>query len=196
MFLNLKKYLEEFENNNALSIVGPFYDKYYNFSEPVVFVDRGVEFKNESSGFSVGDGDSTNKNLNELLNPEKNFSDLSYVLVNIPNNFKEINLLGFLGGRRDHELINFAECHQFLKSKTQTKVIFENKVLALSRGDWSLDIKGLFSVFLFEKAEISLNGKCKYPSNKLKELSSHGLSNVGNGEIQFKSSSPFFIFFN
>ena len=109
----LTKYLKE--NKGPLTIVGPLYIGEADFKEPVLFIDGGSRFRNSPEGLSLGDNDSSIGELDILLSPDKDFSDLSYALRNIPSHYKEIHLQGFLGGRKDHEIINMGEVQNFLK---------------------------------------------------------------------------------
>lgn len=197
--VNLSGYLQKFKTD-ILYLIGPFYDGSQISAEPIVYVDRGVQFRKNNAGWSVGDGDSADAELDEFLNPKKDYSDLAYVLRNIPPHYVNIHLCGFLGERRDHEIMNLAEAHSFLKNVANaTRVHFDKKVTALSRGTWALEASGSFSLFAFDSVKLALDGNCEY---KIKEptvfraLSSHGLSNSGHGKIEVTCNSPVFIFFN
>lgn len=191
--MNLEKYLAQFKSNSKLYLIGPLYDEEAIFKEPVIFVDGGGQYQKSEEGFIVGDGDSSEIQMDEKLSEEKDISDLGYALSQIEG-FSELLLLGFLGKRKDHELMNLAEVHRFLKGKSQVKASFDNKVIALSTGEWKLDIMGTFSLFAFESIELTMSGECKYSiDTTLKELSSHGLSNEGNGEIVINTNGPVFV---
>lgn len=200
--MNISQYLELWArqmSHGKIQIVGPFFDESSKLQEPLIFVDAGVRFRIGAIGFSAGDGDSTSIPMDEELNPTKDFSDLSFVLKNLPQHFCDIQLLGFLGHRNDHQLMNWAEAHRVLKSRTvqPTKIQFDQSVFAVSQGNWKLNIHGLFSLFSFEETELILNGACEYlvtAGQKFQPRSSQGLSNVGHGDIQMKVSEPIFIF--
>lgn len=194
--MDIKNYLASQQTNKAINIIGPLFQGVNDFKEPVVYVDGGAKYKRDNKGFSVGDGDSFSGRLDESLPTDKDYSDLSYVLKNIPPYFEIINLLGFLGGRKDHELINLAEVHMFLgNSSTRRRVSFDQEIIAFSAGKWSFSIEGIFTLFAFEKNEIKLDGKCKYPIEKeLAPLSSHGLSNIGSGNVHLENNAAVFIF--
>ncbi len=196
--MNIKKYLVQFPQTNELNIVGPLYEKPENLKGPIIFVDGGAGARIQEEGFSVGDGDSFIGELDEVLPKEKDFSDLAFVLRNIPSYVNELKLFGFLSGRRDHELVNFAEIHSFLKNcPTPTKVYFDKDVIAFSKGTWNVEVDGIFTLFAFEEIEVKLSGDCKYPiAKKLKPLSSEGLSNIGTGKITFINNAPLFLFLN
>lgn len=194
--MNIKSYFSNFQTHKELNIIGPLFDGYNQLHEPVIYVDGGTKAKLENGGFSIGDGDSFFEELDEYLPKEKDYSDLSYVLDTIPSHFEVINLLGFLGERKDHELINLAEVHRFLTNISKSKkVIFDQEIIAFSAGEWSLPISGTFTLFAFDDINIQLSGSCKYHIlKKLKPLSSEGLSNIGDGLINFKNDAPVFLF--
>lgn len=198
--MDLKTYLNQF-NEPSLELIGPFYEGGDLHSEPVVFVDGGVKFKNNSRGFSVGDGDSAPLELDQKLNTEKDFSDLAFVLAHIPDPYSLIRAQGFLGHRKDHEIMNLAEVHRFMSTrKTSTRLFFENKIHAYSKGSWAIELHACFSLFAFAPLELKLSGDCDYKIDNayqtLRELSSHGLSNRAFGKIEIQCSAPVFLFIN
>ncbi|MFN8791461.1 MAG: hypothetical protein ACK5Y2_08410 [Bdellovibrionales bacterium] len=198
--MTLHEYLSGTSGSQTLWIVGPFYNERSHYSEPVVFVDRGVFFRKHQEGVSVGDGDSAGQKLQHQLESTKDLSDLAFVLENIPDHFERLILLGFLGARRDHELMNLAEAHRCLKRSSRSRtVLFDQSVQALSKGKWSLQIQGTFSIFAFEPVELFLLGDCRFPlqpPSQLRALSSHGLSNQGFGTVKIETSGPLFLFLN
>jgi thiamine pyrophosphokinase len=167
-------------------------------TEPIVYVDGGSSARqSHKEGFSVGDGDSFAGELDEKLPTNKDYSDLAYVFQNSINRFQEINLIGFLGGRRDHELINIGEACSFLNEQTiKTKISFGSEVIVLSKGIWEININGLFSVVSFSSQKILLSGACKYQieNSLLKSVSSHGLSNEGHGQVKLECEEALVIF--
>ena len=194
---NLADYLEKYKAAKELTVVGPLFEGEAKFSEPVVFVDGGSRYRTRDIGFRVGDGDSSCGELDMKLNAEKDFSDLAFVFTRVGGFFGRIRLLGFLGGRRDHELINLAEAHSFLQARKSTQLSFDERVRGYSAGEWTLQVEGLFSLFAFAEAHVKLSGACRYPiaDGTLKPLSSHGLSNVGHGEVHLACRGPVFLFF-
>ena len=200
------QYIEKLSNSPEVTLIGPLYTKGpEGFDHPHVFVDRGIIFKDEFAeraqdnywDFSVGDGDSSPLELDLTLNPDKDFSDLSFALSLLPKGLKKLNLWGFLGGRRDHEMINLGEVHHALLNRFPGAVVyFEDKILA-KNGALEVNIKGTFSLVVLENTEVKMEGNLEYPLpdfTSLKPLSSHGLSNVGRGLIKIDSKGPYFIF--
>ena len=200
------QFVQKLNNCPVVTLIGPLYEKGADsLDHPHIFVDRGAVFREEFKqnakdnywDFSVGDGDSSPIELDLTLNPDKDFSDLSFALSLLPKDLKQLNLWGFLGGRRDHELINFGEVHQaLLKNITEAVISFDDKILAKS-GSLEVNIKGTFSLVVFEKTEVKMEGNLKYPLpdfTALRPISSLGLSNLGTGLIKFDSKGPYFIF--
>lgn len=196
--MDLNSYLQR-HDGPEIFLVGPFYKREISLTkEPTIYVDRGANYRTGTDGFTIGDGDSSNVELDQLLNPQKDYSDLSFVLKNLPDKFSLIHLYGFLGGRKDHEIMNLAEVHSCLKrSKTPKTVFLDKEVTVYSAGRWTLFIEGLFSLFAFETTKTTLTGKCKYKienTSTLNPLSSHGLSNLGRGEINLACDNPIVLF--
>jgi len=194
--LEIKKRLSSVEE---LCLIGPLVTNYRPKKMPHLLVDGGIKIKNKLKNiphWSIGDGDSTKKRLDVLLNKEKDYSDLKAALDCIPSSIKCLYLRGFLGGRKDHELINFGEVHYFLKNKKHVSVHFSNKIKAYSAGEYQLNIKGTFSIIVFEPTKIGIKGDVKYPLRKkgLTPLSSLTLSNEGTGIVNIDSNGPFYIF--
>ena len=198
--MTLKEYIAAHGHETHLTLVGPLVDAERRFNEPVIFVDGGAKCRRGNEGITVGDGDSSARHMDEKLNPDKDLSDLAHTLDAIEDYFDELHTYGFLGGRKDHELINLAEIQSLLRKRTDPlKVKCNEEIVAVSKGEWTFTIEGIFSLFLFEAGNLTLTGACKYPiggKNPLHSLTSHGLSNEGNGEIVLICSGPVFIFLN
>ena len=192
----LEKYLEEFSHESTLYIIGPLASEISVNTLPLIFVDGGARFRKGAEGISLGDGDSFEGELDLKLNKNKDFSDLSFALKHIPQHFSEIHLIGFLGERRDHELMNLGEVSLFMKTRTgETKVFFDTSIIAFASGSYKIEHAGTFSLFGFEDSDLSVAGDCDYPfKGELRGLSSHGLSNIGSGEISILTSRPLFFF--
>lgn len=198
-YSTLVEYLNNFTDTHQITLIGPLNPQPSDWKEPCVFVDGGTKFRtNTQFGFAVGDGDSAPLPLDQFLSPDKDFSDLQYVLANIPQHFQKINLWGFMGGRLDHQLMNFSEVHLFLKNRENCVVYFDSNILAYSKGCWNFSFNGTFSLFCFEPTNVNLNGDCYYPLDQLplRHLSSHGLSNQANGKVLLENDHPVFLFLN
>lgn len=174
-------------------------------ADAIMAVDGGLSFA-PNADFWVGDGDSSPPSLALpehflKLSPDKDISDFK-VSLDLLGEAKIIHLWGFLGGRRDHELAIIGECHDFLKSHPQCHLKFYEKgVLAgvfFPEGSGKLDHKGGFSLFTLECSQISLTGDIRYSLPDpvtLTPFSSHGISNISQGSIFYKSQAPLLFLF-
>lgn len=199
--INWQNFLKRLAGHNEVTVVGPLAQKREQWPDPTIFVDGGSRHQsNNQTQFSVGDGDSSFHQVDHLLPSEKDFSDLAYVFKFLPDNLKRVAMVGFLGGRRDHEMINLGETHHFLKSRPQpTEVDIDWTICAFSAGLWHLQFTGLFSLIAFEEALVRLTGSCRYKLEKptlLPTVSSLGLSNESNGLVEIETNRPVFIFKN
>lgn len=200
-----KRFLADIATAPQVFVVGPMLQGTHHATGPTVYVDGGEQFRDtfDPAGniptISVGDGDSTATPLDKILPKQKDYSDLAFVLHNLPPTVRHLELLGFMGGRPDHQLVNFGEVHKFLKTKTArfTTVRFDETVVAFCGGGFDLELHQDFSVVAFESTPLVITGDCKYLVPKpyhLQAVSSVGLSNEGFGKVHFDSVGPCFIF--
>lgn len=198
-----QQFLTDIRKATIVTLVGPLYGKIHTPATPTVYVDAGAHFRafdatNNYAEVSVGDGDSAETPLDEKLPEEKDYSDLAFVLRHLPKSVEHVDLLGFLGGSRDHEVINFGEIHHFLKGSTRFRSArFDDLVVAFAGGKLSMEIHGRFSIVVFEKASVQITGSCTYPladPTPIPELSSMGLSNMGFGTVFVDCTAPCFLF--
>ncbi len=193
----LHAYLDAHKENPRFAVVGPLCAIHKRFADPVIFVDGGSIRREGNEGICVGDGDSSTIPMDMQLDPQKDFSDLSFALDLLPEGVKEVTLDGFLGGRRDHELFNLGEVFHFLcRRDSPCAVFFDREIAAVTKGRWRLAIDGLFSLMAVEKSCVNLSGDCEYqinPSQEVTPLSSFGLSNIANGEISIETNNPIFV---
>jgi len=199
--MTIDTYFSRYLDHSEITLVGPMHPSNTCFDDPVIFVDGGSKYRKNMEGYLIGDGDSyIGGKLDQLLNPDKDFSDLAYVLHRLTNNFSYVKLQGFLGGRRDHELFNFGETHNLLKCRdSSTMLKFDDSVVAVSEGHWQFEITELFSIAVIQSTAIKLTGKCQYQCLQEKlfhPLSSHGLSNRGFGTIYLNCQGPVFVLFD
>lgn len=194
MLNRIKNYLNE--NASVIHIVGPLTQSFDSDpNEPTLFIDGGTKFKKDY-GFSLGDNDSFQGELDYKLPKDKDFSDLQFALTLIPSQTETVYLHGFLGGRKDHELINLGEVAHFLFERNESKVVFDDRITAYSQGFWEFELQNTFTLFSFHENTLSLTGECKYQLIKqsLKPFSSHGLSNEAEGKISLHNSAPLYFF--
>lgn len=190
---------EKLEACEFVTLVGPLHSGPHTAQRPTIYVDGGSHFQTPSTKFptiSIGDGDSSPSKLDEVLPSEKEYSDLAYVLNHLPVSIRKVELLGFLGGRKDHELLVLGEVHRYLKGRPYcTQALFADQIVAFSHGELELAIQGTFSVVAFSPGPVEISGDCRYHhSGMLPALSSLGLSNEGSGAVHFHSQEPCFIF--
>lgn len=197
--MTIEKYLSGFKNSRQITLVGPLYEihDHVQVEEPVIFVDGGARLRQSAEGIVVGDGDSFGGTMDVLLKADKCFSDLAFALAHIPHTFCQVKLIGFLGGRRDHELFNIGESHHFLRTrKLPTTIDFDHEIIGYSCGHWQFERMGGFSVVVVEETQLIITGDCRYTCpqpTRFIPLSSFGLSNVGTGTITIKCDGPVFI---
>ena len=214
-----KIFVENLKLSKEIFIIGPLFTKSLKISNKqssFLFIDGGSHFFNHIQDFffnsfpdgnppafnslKIGDGDSYNGSLDTKLSVNKSFSDLAYGFKFIKPSLEKVNLLGFLGGRRDHELFNLGEAHKLLLSdqiNKKAKLIFDKSFICFPPGTHSVNLEGTFSLFALEKASITLTGQIKYPLPSLTEiglLSSQCLSNISFGEIFIQSNKPIFLY--
>ncbi len=192
--------MHSYKSQQNLTLVGPLLEPVEDFEEPIIFVDGGANFRKGDIGLSVGDGDSFSGKMDEPLNKNKDYSDLAYVLAGIPQHFRNLSLHGFLGGRRDHELLNIGEVCAFLKHQPKNSTVnFDNKICCYGKGEWQLESHQTFSLMSLQPVKVQLTGEVKYPITKLTELSplsSLGLSNEGQGQFDLKCDGPLLLFYS
>lgn len=203
-----EKFFTEVLEHGSAVLVGPLLNeeesKLISPSAPILFVDGGLDVGTtfgltaNRSSFTVGDGDSASLEMDSPLPSKKDFSDLGFALSLIPKNIKKIELWGFLGGRKDHELINFGEVHGHLyKKTTPTQAQFSQEVIFLSAGNWSLEHQGIFSLMALAHPRTTLTRALEYPVESLTEvqpLISKFLSNSAQGKFELSCDGPVFLY--
>ena len=199
--ITLSEIKKSLSNHQEVCLVGPLIKRFTPKNMPYLLVDGGSVVAPKLKGklyWCIGDGDSSKNKMDLKLNPIKDFSDLKFALDCLPKSISIVHMKGFLGGRKDHELINFGEVHSFLKKRKSTAVHFSSKIKGYSAGDYQLNLKCTFSVIVFEKVRLSLKGDLQYPmvAKEIAPLSSLTLSNHGFGLVKIVSRGPFFIFQN
>jgi thiamine pyrophosphokinase len=201
----IQRYCERYPQYNSITLMGPEVFPTVGLEtaqEPVIFVDGGARYRVANEGLAVGDGDSYNlitgaKPLDVLLPHAKDYSDFAFVLRSLPDRIQNVQTFGFMGGRNDHQLINFGEAHHFLRLRKDTTIIFDHEVWGLSPGVWRPRIQGIFSTVNFVACEMRIEGLCDYQikeMTKLQPVTSRGLSNMAHGQIEIECSAPVFIF--
>ncbi len=175
-------------------------------AHPLMAIDGGAEFCPRIDIW-VGDNDSNQQNIDcehkFEFSPKKDVSDFALALKLLQHHSSlTLHLWGFLGGRRDHEMMNFGEICHFLNSGPLSKAIFydakgDNVIQCLGQGQWTFSHSGLFSVACLQPINLTLTGHCHYQlpdRTQLSPLSSFGLSNVAQGEISLTNDGPVLLY--
>jgi thiamine pyrophosphokinase len=176
-------------------------------SLPTLAVDGGAAYCKKIDAW-VGDGDSQADAVNCLhkyqFSPQKDQSDLALALnLLAPTRPQTIHAWGFLGGRRDHELLNLGEALAFLASRSVCRIQFYDHegsiaVDCLGPGEWTIHRHGLFSVISAQDVVLKMTGDCTYPIPQeitLAPLSSFGLSNWGHGDIHLLTQGAIMLLY-
>ncbi len=189
-------------NHAHLALIGPILSKEIETSFPQIAVDGGIHFATNPIMW-VGDGDSgeVDSSIPLLKKPSQDETDLHFCLNQIQEwNWNHLHLFGFLGGRKDHEYANLGEVCQALKKRPQSRTTFYDENMKpcidfYASGDHFFTFHGIFSILTFEKTRITLSGECRYPvkEEELAPFSGRGISNVGAGAIQLKTSAPVMV---
>lgn len=198
----LTQFLHTYQGQRA-HLIGPMCSQFNLMpasDEPIIFIDGGSRLKSDCPypNICVGDGDSTAISMDITLNPNKPYSDLTYVLHHLKTTSHHLHLHGFLGGRRDHEYFNLGEVYNTLNTKAKIRYAqFDNSVFIISKGIWELQIEGIFSLASLQPTLVQLRGDCEYKiksAQRIMPLNSYCLSNVGRGQIQIFCEKPLIIF--
>jgi len=197
------------ENIQDWTLVGPMGPEVPSelVTHSILAVDGGARFCSRMDVW-VGDGDSHLDSVNcankYLFSPHKSESDLALALSLLRSNSPiTIHAWGFLGGRRDHELLNFGECLHFLEDHPRSQISFyegngQLAVKCLGAGAWNFHRKGIFSLASMKEVILKMTGACEYPicsEITLNPFSSMGLSNMGQGDIHLLTQGPLMVFF-
>ncbi len=176
----------------------------------LIFVDGGMihkgKFQKKAPGllknsFTLGDGDGPQKSRLNFKKNEQDLSDLAFCLQKMQKErgLKNIILLGFLGGRRDHELFNLGEVALFLKQKNNVRVYFEDKIEFLPAGTHRVHFHGTFSLGSLFPNKIKISGECLYPLlkwTKIEPLSSLCLSNEAHGDFSIECKEALMLIYS
>ena len=205
----LKELLAQFLNSSPNAIlIGPrikaFEAQSLTHLKGLILIDgaRTAFDLKPSSALLVGDGDSCREEaraeFDYLCDPNKSQSDLALVLESLPETVKELTLLGFRGGRLDHELFNLGELSLWLQKRPGLKFSHGEDLQGFSAGEWKFEFKGLFSLMALQECQFSLEGEVEYPLEKqsVPPLKSLTLSNQSLGSFQVQSNKPFFLYRN
>ncbi len=169
---------------------------------PIIGVDGGASLAEPSRfDFTLGDGDSLKSKieLDQSFSPQKSQSDLALALSILPPGPWRLLLLGFGGGRLDHQMMNLGELSQWLARSGGSLTLDLSPgehLRGFAPGEYQLEIRGLFSLFSPHQCRFSIAGECHYPlePSMITPLSSQLLSNFGEGIVTISSTGPFFCY--
>ena len=156
----------------------------------VICADKGYEYAQQCSikpDLFVGDFDSFCGSVEEgveiiSLKTRKDYTDTMHCAkVAIKRGYRNILILGALGGRFDHSFANLSVLQYLSENGANAKILTENESIEYKPvGEYEyLYLNGYtFSVFPFGCNEVVLtyNGKVEYPANSLKIKSSDTIS--------------------
>lgn len=191
---------------NLVNILGPM-ELNKNIIDRSLFtivIDGGLNHQVElDNSLSLGDQDSSNHELDQVIPSEKDFSDLSYGLRHIPNQTEIVNCYGLLGGRLDHQLCVIGDILDYTKTNKTQFNLYSNmtrSVIILPKGEWNFPYSGNFSVLSLKEQKVKIFGDIKYKLEKeythIKPLSSHTLSNEAFGSIKIINEFPISVYLN
>lgn len=156
----------------------------------------------------IGDKDSFNelKNHHDIefdleLPPQKDESDLAFALRLLSPKVRNMTLLGFSGGRFDHELSNLGVLDDFLNyahSESPIEITIDQSLKIFGPGKKTIQYHGIFSLFSFKTQLLTIEGDIEYPVTEkttFKTLHSHGLSNKAHGEVIINSEANILVIF-
>jgi thiamine pyrophosphokinase len=177
---------------------------------PFLAIDGGCQPLLESSFkarpfLHVGDGDSSFQSPEISLSPQKDYSDLAYALTLINSkNWRHLHLLGFFGGRFDHQLAVIGELiammanYQSGQSSCREISFYDYPLYMAQDGVIEFQHHGPFSILSTSSPLVSIIGYVEYPIAKarpLTTLSSLGLSNQASGKVQITTQGPLILIF-
>lgn len=208
----------------TMTLVGPIKNSQghkssliFNKENALILIDGGLSFVDDyqietfENVFFIGDLDSINENHSEKLsllnkdnifkfNTDKDLSDLELALNFCAQNLhslKKISIVNILDGRRDHHYGNLLTIQKFVDGVNfeNFSVELDNEII-ISKGILDFHHQGIFSIFTNYESTVSISGDAKYQlkDEKLNPQSSHGLSNVAQGNVTLTSSSPIITF--
>lgn len=165
---------------------------YYDY---IICADSGYSYLkklNVLPNLLVGDFDSYSDDLPNTqivrLNTHKDDTDSIHCCSKaISLGFKNVTLLGAIGGRFDHSFANLCALQYLSENNINGRILNNTEIIEYkTKGEYKYQnvLNKTFSVFPFacKEANVSYIGKCEYPANNLTLKSSlaMGISNVFN----------------
>lgn len=210
--LNVIKLDQKWNHLPTLALIGPMdFTNEVNFNKEsgLIFVDAGARHQNffnttvwTGPRYLIGDGDShtSKESFNQLFPAKKDYTDLELALKALPDEIVKLELWGFIGGRRDHELACFGNLAKFLIEKNRLdKVTFDGIHYILGPGHHELNFNGAFSVLAFYPTIFDIEGKVEYATEgaiELETFSGRGISNAATGDFSITCNQPVLVWRN
>jgi thiamine pyrophosphokinase len=196
------KWCELVDGIEAIQIILPLATNFTKNLGPAFFVDGGTIHLPQAPSphyFCLGDGDSSSEKKMQLLFPSsKDYTDLELALALIPGHFKQVSIHGVWGKRKDHELANLGAINSFLINHSSIMNIqIDNHHYFLNSGAHTLDIKGKFSLLVFQDTTVDISGNCQFTTDKkitMNVLNGRGLSNFGSGKVEISLNSSALLY--
>lgn len=200
----MKDWKDYDSGDDMLVLVGPMHGRRAEKLKPQVAVDGGIRYA-VSPLLWAGDGDSAGLvpgDVPAFTKHNQDETDLRFCLNGLRDwKWTELHLVGFLGGRRDHELANFGEIHAELKARPgfRRAVFYDSEMTArlffYPAGSHTISINGTFSLLVIEASAVTVSGACEFTAEKLPlaPLSGLGVSNRGSGEMKIACAAPLMI---
>jgi thiamine pyrophosphokinase len=200
----LQSFQQKALSTSTVVLIGPLTDSLPSSLPSAAYlgVDGGAS-RQTPHGFdlTLGDQDSLTSDVTlDLLFPQsKDQSDLALALAHLPSAPLNLHLVGFIGGRLDHELMNLGELSRHLELNGGSIILYQQtspRLLGLAAGTHTLKIKGVFSLLALSDTLFSIKGQCEFPlaPTMTPALSSRLLSNMAHGEVILSADRPFFCY--
>lgn len=196
----------------SLWIWGPLYQSSINLAsqeyinsqvEQHIAVDGGILAKNKISTkenwTSIGDGDSSDRELDIHYSEDKAQSDLTLALgyIRMHSSTKRLRAFGFSGERLDHHLIGLGCFKRHIDALKGVQARIDSHCLILSPGQWRGHLEAsTVSLLSLEETLLTLEGGWKWPlqNRTCKILDDLLLSNQCNdAQLTIKTSKSIIL---
>jgi len=201
----LQSFQQKAITTGAVVLIGPLKDQLpiHLPSAAYLGVDGGASVAIKGGfDFTLGDQDSLRGDVTlDLVFPTaKDQSDLALALAHLPSAPTALHLIGFSGGRLDHELMNLGELSRHLELSAGSVTLYQHgqvRLRGFAAGTHRLAIHGTFSLLALSDTLFSIKGECAFPLHPTMTpgLSSRLLSNIGHGQVELSADRPFFCYF-
>lgn len=195
-------------NADWVNIIGPMplLSEAIDADKLSIFVDGGAKHKSKKfrNAFSVGDSDSSGRELDIKLSPDKDRGDLYHAVCEArARGAKLCRLYGFFGGRLDHQILLIGDLLHLSEEFKLEFILYEGhfyRLNILPPGCREFCHRGIFSVFSLKEQEVFYRGDCKFPTDKeypqlIPPLSTQGLGNISYSSFTLEFGSSLCVYF-